>query len=89
VITPISFAPGRKQSKYAADKINKGDDEPTMPPDRTCLTYDFTWLASRRLKYDGDEASRSLFPDMAWKITGKLRLGRGWFGHCSKMFTTL
>ena len=34
--------------------------------------YAFVWIASSMLKYEGDEASRSFLPEMAWKTTGNL-----------------
>lgn len=35
------------------------------------LTYALTWIASSMLKYEGDDASRSFLPEIAWKTTGK------------------
>ena len=33
--------------------------------------YALTWIASSMLKYDGEDASRSFFPEIAWNTTGK------------------
>ena len=40
-----------------------------------CRTYDLTTSASSILKNDGDDASRSSFPNTEWKTTGNFGFG--------------